>query len=298
MIIVKTSKHTYNFLQITVLTTGSIAFHFLIAFVLIIVLIYGAFIALDIYTDHGREYEVPDFTGMTIAEVDSLADVLNLNYEVFDSIFIETITKGIVVDQKPPDGFKVKEKRIIYVTVNAFSPEKIKMPDLRKISLKQAQADLEAYGLNIGKLEYIPDLAINYVFQQKYNGKVIHEGTPVPKGAYIDFVLGEGLSDEKTSTPYLIGLSLKEAQIKATSAFLNIGMQVYDNSVENMMDSTKAVIWKQYPVFNRDSTLAMGVYIDVWLTQNLSKVEIGKIQMENDTIPEIIDDELFYDTIN
>jgi len=240
-----------------------------IATVLVIVLLWWVLRFLDDYTLHGESITVPDLSDFTINELDSFLGEKKLRYVVMDSIYDTQAEKGVVIDQDPKPNMKVKQNRMVYIVVNAMSPPKVKVPRLVDLSLRQAIAMLETYGLKVGALEYKPDLAKNAVMTQKINDKEIEPGTMITKGSAVDLVLGDGLSDEKVMVPLLIGMTTDEAfgVLKANS--LNQGALVYDGSVRSASDSVIAQVWKQNPAVlsARDkSMINLGGYVDLWFT--------------------------------
>ncbi|MBN2756585.1 MAG: PASTA domain-containing protein [Bacteroidales bacterium] len=241
----------------------------LIAFVLLIIFIYASFLSLKIITHHGEGLSVPDFTGLEMKQVNKIADEKDLNFKIIDSVYNAPGKKGTVIAQVPPAGFKVKEGRTILLTIKTFNPQRILMPDFTNVSLIQAKADIETYGLRIGNLKYVPDIATNNVLEQIYNGRAIKPGTPIEKNSVIDLILGMGKSDKITIVPDLLNLTKDEAFQKATDLSLNIGALVFDNSVISTEDSLNAVIWKQTPIPNTQTTI--GSSIDVWLSLELNK---------------------------
>ena len=77
-----------------------------IAFGVVVVLIVGAVIFLNVVTQHNREFAVPDFRGLTIAEAFALADSAGLRVEVIDSVY-STRNKGCVKHHTPHAGTMV-----------------------------------------------------------------------------------------------------------------------------------------------------------------------------------------------
>ena len=63
---------------------------------------------------------------------------------------------GVVVEQTPSAGEKVKKNRTIFFTINAYAAEQVQMPNLVDYSLRNAKVILESYGLELGDLIYIP----------------------------------------------------------------------------------------------------------------------------------------------
>jgi eukaryotic-like serine/threonine-protein kinase len=239
----------------------------------IIVLVFFIMLVLRFRTHHNQAIAVPDLSGMTLNEAEEALDDSRLRIEVLDSVYNPTRERGTVVAQKPHAGFKVKSRRIVYITVNANNPEKVKMPDITGRSLREIKPMLEAMGLLVGRISYTPDISTNIVLQQRYKKHTIAPGTSIEKGSKIDVVLGMGVSGESTSTPELAGLTLTEAQGRLVEAYLNVGAVKYDSTVNNRVDSVRARVWKQNPPFSENFAIHLGATIDLWLTLDPNKLK-------------------------
>jgi eukaryotic-like serine/threonine-protein kinase len=192
-----------------------------------IVILWVSLKLLDVYTLHGRSITVPDLNGLTEREAATVLRKMNLRYTVNDSIFDDERPKGSIAGQDPAPGKEVKKNRTIYLTKIAVLPEMVPMPDLTDLSLRQAMALLEAYGLKVGGMEYRHDIAQNAVLQQKFNHGNIEPGTLVEKGTPIDLVIGRGLGESYTSVPMLIGKTRNEAISALHELSLNVGNEEY-----------------------------------------------------------------------
>jgi len=230
------------------------------------------FLFLKFYTRHGQAFSVPDLRELSIQEAQELLASKKLRYQIVDSVYNNMVERGSIVEQNPPADFKVKVNRTIFLTINAFNPEMVRMPNVVGVSLRQAKAIIETAGLIVGRLNYTPDIAVNNVLQQKFRGNVIEAGDSIPKGSKVDLVLGRGLSDDKTASPELIGLQLSEAIDKITTRYLNLGAIIYDGSIMNAEDSANAFIWKQRPVFDDQTMLNLGSTVDIWITVDSTKL--------------------------
>lgn len=237
----------------------------IIAGVAIIITI-SIFIGLKIYTKHGRAYAVPDLRGLTVAEAEMIIDARKLRYQVSDSVFLSHEARGTVVDQNPIPNFRVKENRTIFLTINAMNPERVAVPDVTGVSLRQARAIIESNGFEVGRLIYVPDLALNNVLRQQYNGKDIKPGELIIRGERIDLVLGEGLSSRTTLVPDLTAMVLERARSLILESSLNAGAVIYDDTVITEEDSLNAFVWRQRPEYFEGSQIRMGSTIDVWLS--------------------------------
>jgi beta-lactam-binding protein with PASTA domain len=240
----------------------------LLAVGIFIVFVTGTFLWLNIYTHHGKAHHVPDLTGLSIQEIDEVLRKNRFRYLVEDSVYTNMVKRGTVFEQNPEPGFKVKKNRMIFLTMNAVNPDSVSMPGLLGYSLRQARTMLENAGLKLGKMQYLPDIAVNNVLNQKFQGQNIEPGRSIVKGASIDLDLGKGLSSEKTIVPELMELSLEEAQRKILGASLNMGAVTYDPEITTMEDSSSAFVWKQIPVFDRNVPVSLGTPVYLWLTND------------------------------
>jgi len=254
-------------------------------FIFIVILLF-----LKIFTRHGQALSVPDLTGLSIQEADSILEQRKLRYQIVDSVYYSLAEPGSIIDQSPSPEFKVKENRNIFLTINAFNPEIIFMPNVVGVSQRQAHAIIQTAGLKIGKQTYVPDIAVNNVLQQKFMGNVIEEGDSIIKGSEVDLVLGRGLSNEKTAAPDLIGQLFDQAKVQITARYLNLGAVIYDGSFDDAEDSLAAFIWKQRPVFDEEILINLGASIDIWLT-----VDSTKLPLPEEDLMQAEDDEAIFD---
>jgi beta-lactam-binding protein with PASTA domain len=241
---------------------------------------------LNFYTRHGQARAVPNFFGLTMEQTAKLAKKSRLKYQIIDSVYTTLVPRGCVAEQNPKPGFKVKKWRNIILTINAFQPEMVAMPNLVDLPKRQAIALIESSGLEIGLLKYKPDLSIDVVIDQQYNGKNIPEGDSLQKGSVVDLVLGKGLSNQRTPVPDLMGLHLDPAKNKILVASLNLGTYIYDNTINKGEDTLNAFVYKQNPEFKDDATLQLGSAIYLWLTVDSAKLPADSTLITiSDTIP-------------
>jgi beta-lactam-binding protein with PASTA domain len=227
---------------------------------------------LNIYTRHGQARPVPDFIGLTMDEAEALAKKSKLNYQVIDSLFTSLVPRGCVAEQNPEPGFRVKKWRNILLTINAFRPEMVAVPDLVNLPLRQANALIEGAGLEMGKKTYKPDLSIDVVLAQQYNGKDIEPDDSLQKGSVIDLVLGKGLSNQRTRVPDLVGLRLEPARDRINESSLNLGTYIFDNTITTSEDTLNAFVYRQNPEFRDNATIQFGSSMYLWLTVDSMKL--------------------------
>lgn len=246
---------------------------------------------LNIYTRHGQSRQVPDFFGLTKEQTAALAKKSKMNYHVIDSVYTSLVPRGCVAEQNPRPGFRVKKWRNIALTINAYRPEMVAMPNLVNLPLRQAKALIESSGLEMGLKTYKSDISIDLVLSQIHNGKIIAEMDSVQKGSIIDLVLGKGLSNQKTSVPDLVGMNLEEAKDRILTTSLNLGTYVFDNTILTGDDSVNAFVYKQNPEYKDDATLPYGSSsLYIWLTVDSLKLPVDStLIIVSDTLtPEVL----------
>jgi eukaryotic-like serine/threonine-protein kinase len=249
--------------------------------ILIVLLIW-----LNFYTRHGQARPVPDFTGLSVQQASTLAKENKLRYQIIDSVYTGAVERGAVAEQNPKPGFKVKKRRNIMLTINAFKPEMVAMPNLIDLSLRQASKVLESSGLEMGQRTYKPDLSINFVIEQHHRGRNINSGDSIQKGSVIDIVIGKGLSNERTNIPQLVGLPLDPAKNRIMESSLVLGTFIYDKTIRTRADSTRAFVYKQNPEYRNGATVPIGSDIYLWLTTDSAMMAIPERAVsETDTVP-------------
>ncbi len=244
--------------------------HFLVATTAVLLFLWGCAFFLDMYTLHNEHVEVPNFQGIYAKDLDKFVEGHDLQYEVVDSIYNLKLTKGTVIDQDPLPGATVKHGRTIYLTVNAILSQKVAMPNLVDLSLRQSKSLLETYGLKVGMLRYVEGLPP--VIQQLYKGQKIVPGTMIDKGSEIDLVVGRGGGRGLIPVPDLFGLTITEARKILSSSNLVLGTFLPDATGQ---DTTIAKIYKQTPGINEEG-LYSGASIDVLITGSEEVLENEK----------------------
>jgi len=245
-----------------------------------IFLIVFIIVFLRIFTNHGDSVEIPDLKGKSTSEVARILDLKDLRFEIRDSVYSIDTPPGTVLDQFPKPGMKVKENRIIFLTLCALSQEQIPMPQLTDISYRQATNLIESSGLKAGSVSYKQSEFPGLVLEQKVNGRTVRRGEMIPKGSVVDLILGSDSDGTTGQVPELFGKNLTEARSTLDEAFLNIGTVNYDESFTSEEQKSEGKIWKQSPDPAETLEIARGTSIDVWLTIDPTKLQ-EKPETEN-----------------
>ncbi|MCC8132240.1 MAG: PASTA domain-containing protein [Tannerellaceae bacterium] len=174
-----------------------ILLNLLFAAVLTCGLIYAVLKWLDIYTHHNEAVIVPDVKGLQIEQAAEFFKNNGLRYNVIDSVFAKEVTPGAIVEVVPSAGSKVKEGRIVFVTVNAMTSQMGTIPEVTDLSLRQAYALLKANGFERVETEYVPgeyrDLAIGV----ERNGRVLNAAELVPLNSTLVLKVSSGRTAEE-----------------------------------------------------------------------------------------------------
>jgi beta-lactam-binding protein with PASTA domain len=239
---------------------------------------------LNIYTRHGQSRPTPEVRGLSIKEAKAVAAKNRMRFQVIDSVYTAFVPRGCVAEQIPLPGHRVKRGRMIKVTINAFSPEMVAVPDLVGLPRRQALSLLETAGLQTGQLNYVPNLTVDFVLKQTLHGREVSPGDSVQKGMVIDLVLGRGLSSQRTPVPRLLGTTLEQARNEILGSSLNLGAYVFDATVITGIDSLNAFVYKQNPDYHPDASVQLGSAVYVWLTVDTLKMASDITPVEtNDT---------------
>lgn len=162
----------------------------------VILLVFGVLKWLDVYTRHGEAVVVPNVEGMTVDEAAKMFRSHRLECAVSDSTYVKNKAAGVVLDANPVAGQKVKEGRIIYLTINTLSVPLRPVPDVAdNSSLRQAQAKVLAAGFKLNEVEEMVGEK-DWVYGVKYNGRSLNVGDKVPLGAALTLMVGNGNHEE------------------------------------------------------------------------------------------------------
>lgn len=187
----------------------------LLAVVVTCGLIYGTLKWLDKYTRHNEAVVVPDVKGLKMEEAAEFFKNSNLRYNVIDSVFSKEVEPGAIVELVPSAGSKVKEGRIVFITVNALTSQMATIPEVEDLSFRQAYALLKARGFEKIEIEYVPgdfkDLAVSV----ELRGRTLEKGEHVPLTA-----------------PLVLKVSSGEAELSVDS-LSNMPVESLDSEEEN-----------------------------------------------------------------
>lgn len=217
--------------------------------------------SLDLYSRHGSHIVVPHVVDLKAEAATEKLDDEGLEAIITDSLYEDGKAPGIILEQNPTGGAEVKKGRKVYLLVSTGNPPMVEVPDLRDLSLREANALLETKGLKLGKVGKRPGPGA--VLDMKYKGRSFPPKTKLEKGSVVDVVVGTGTGEGLVPVPNLSGMSRTEVINTLSSLNLGLGFEKF----ENVKDSSRAKVTRQYPGATDEPSINVGEVIDVWYGQ-------------------------------
>ena len=241
------------------LTKRAFYINLLIAIALVVIMIEVAFFSLKGYTRHGEEIVVPNFVGLNC---DSILEQCkdDFNFVMLDSVYTKNLPEGSIYQQDPLPNSNVKKGRNLYYVKVSEAPEKVVMPNLKNLSLRQAMVALRSNGLKISELEFVDHFARNAIVEQEFKGEVIEPGTELVKGGSIKLKVGYGRDDVRTHLPNLLAARKSDVRNILHEASLNIGREYHMDEDEHK----RYRVYKMNPAYDIETLVKLGSTVDVW----------------------------------
>lgn len=234
----------------------------------VLCIVLGIMLFLNKYTRHGVEIIVPNVTGLYLEEAKAVIEAERLHLCITDTTYSNKTPLGTLVEQDPRAGSKVKPGRVVYVIHNAYARKPIALPSLQDVSLRQAQRTLQALEINIANISYVPSTFKDIVLEVRKGGQKVMVGSHLEEGDSITLVVGNGESENKVSTPNIVGCSLAEATTKLRNSSLGLGFIEYDiePTAEN---EANYIVYSQSP--KSGTIIEVGTPVGVKLSMNRGK---------------------------
>ncbi len=152
-----------------------------------------AYLSLTLFTKHGQKNRVPDVVGMGYTQaIEKLHDA-GFKIEIRDSLYLDNVKPGLVVEQYPNSESMVKPGRKVFLYINAVYPKQVVIdpssehpgaPALSGLGMRQSIAMLEEAGFKNIKIVYLRG-DVDRVARVLANGKVVRVMEKVPVNAAI-----------------------------------------------------------------------------------------------------------------
>ena len=249
----------------------------IVAVAVVIMLGVGTLTFLKYYTRHGEFVITPELKGLYESEAESILKQNMLRMEIVDSVYMRGEKPGIIVEQTPKAGGKVKSGRVVYLTINAKAKKQVVVPNILNVSRLQAESTLKSLGFTISNIEIVPSEYADLVLEIKYKGRTIEVGEQLPDGAVLSLKVGENDAyvGSMAFVPILIGLSRDAAVMKIAANELSLGDINFDIPPAN--DGEKYMVYRQSP--EAGERVVPETRIHIWLSKDAKK---GQAQQQDD----------------
>ncbi len=199
-----------------------------------------------------KEFEMPDYTGMLLEEVEAMAGESGLKVETGDIVYSDEHEEGRVVSQTPAPTTKVKEGGTVTVNLSRGSREGT-VPNIVSKTYQDAVFFLEKYGYKVGSVSYEnANQPEGLVLKQSPAG-----GEEAAPGSFVNFVVSLGVSESQAIVPLLVGMTESDA----TEALQAVNLTLGDVTIEkNDTVAEGLVFWQSQ---GADTVVQGGTSIDV-----------------------------------
>jgi serine/threonine-protein kinase len=197
----------------------------LVAAIVLLVLALGAVAGYAAWQASIPSHEVPVLRGKTEAEARRLAQARELDLEVVERRYDETVPAGQVIDQDPSTG-SLKEGRAIEVIVSR-GPPPVGVPDLANLDQAAAEQRLREAGLVVGQVDtpFHEEIAAGIVLDWS------PKGGEAPKGSAVNLVVSAG--PQPRPVPDVRGRTYEEAaRLLEEAQLVPVRVEAFDDEVE------------------------------------------------------------------
>jgi len=201
-------------------------FHYSIAIVVLSLagILFIDFIVLPSYVGYDNEHYLPDVRGSYLQKEKYTLKSLGFKSEVVTIPFSESNSPGTVVKMFPHSFTKVKEGRMISLTI-AGHREDIIISDYTAQSLRNARLNANREGLVIDTVMYEFN---NNIKDGHISFQVPGPGHIVKSGASISLGVSKGNPPDYYTVPDVVGKSLKSAINSLAKSGLRLGEIEYE----------------------------------------------------------------------
>ncbi len=253
--------------------------NFVAAAILIMLIGSGVLLAVKIYTNHGEVAIVPSLVGRYTEEAEVILNNHKIEFQVIDSMYDSSKAFGTILEQTPPAGEAIKQNSIIYLIVNSRSIRNVPIPEVRDLSLRQAEAMLKSIGMELGETIFVPSEYNDLVLGIRHNGSSLKAGSKLPEKSEVTLIVGRAANSTSTIiVPDLIGMTVEQARVMIINSQFIVGSINFDVMPEGNAESY--VIYSQTPVAG--SWENAGKAIDITLTLDESKMPTNNENDEED----------------
>ncbi|OFI07674.1 serine/threonine-protein kinase PrkC [Clostridium acetireducens DSM 10703] len=183
----------------------------------VLIIVIGAIAGfLAVNNTSAKEVQIPKIVGLNQSEARKKVEEKGLKFVVIENQKSDK-PEGIVLKCYPEEGTKIKKNSDVRVIVSGG--DKVTLPNVEGMNLKEAKDIIISSGFKVGNITYNNSdfVASNLVISQ--SPKPIKD---VEKGLSIDLVVSSGPRKKDVAVPNVQGKSLEEGK----SAIINAGLKI------------------------------------------------------------------------
>jgi len=194
-------------------------------------LVLAAFVGVVVWFSHQihdflmppvDEVTIPSFIGQTLGDANNAAERMRLTTNVIDHATSDRYPKGVVMNQRPESGTKVREGRQVEFVVSDGIVTRL-MPDMRYQSMREVGLDLSRTRLLLGRVTYVKSDVVP-------EGHVIAQD-PQPlanvlEGDKVDLVISKG-GAQYVRVPNFVNMKIDAARALADKSGVKLGQLVW-----------------------------------------------------------------------
>jgi beta-lactam-binding protein with PASTA domain len=174
----------------------------------------------------GREVTMPNLVGKSSADALAILQGRGLELKVVDRVYSDLPTNA-VARQSPPEGERMKVGQNAHVVLS-LGPQNVTTPSLVGESLRVARIQLLQIGLQLGEVT-------TYAAPATLSDTILQQ-TPLPgtraASPRVDLLVAQGDSTASYVMPWLVGLSLPDADRLLASAGFKLSKTTYVPSTQ------------------------------------------------------------------
>ncbi len=186
-----------------------------------------------------EEVKVPLLSGLSYEEAMKVANNCGCSLNRINNSFDKSFKPLEVMAQIPEVGIKIKKGSSIKVFVNSEAII-IKMIDLKGLSLKEADIELNKAGLRKRYISYIhnANVAEDLVLAQS-----VAKGRDIALGSEVDLLVSSGSKSKSYIMPDLIGMNVNDVE----TFLADYGLKITDIHLVNYPGVSSDLIINQSP---------------------------------------------------
>ena len=188
------------------------------ALALVAVALISAFIAMRLAI-HGREAVVPNLSGLSVADANSVASRSGLALNLENRFYSADVAAGRILSQDPAAGSRVRREWPVRIT-ESLGAQRVEIPDLTGQTERSATIGIRRLSLELGVVAHLaiagdPDVVLTQTPPANASGV---------DGPRVSLLVSDAAIAQPNAyaMPSLVGLSYSAANARATSAGLHL----------------------------------------------------------------------------